>query len=916
MSNAPRPSDAADPSWPHKLGRYELEERLGGDEAVETFKARVRGLAGFDRIFAVKCLHRPRGIPVNLNDPFIKTARRLASMNDPRVARVLDADVIDGIAVAVTEFVHGLDLDRFRECAQYAGVLATGSDETAQKWQKIIAYLGSEVAGGLAALHGLAPALVHGRLCPRNVAATARGGVKILDAGLGLAVETPARDASKRSLAYAGGAAATPSPEGDIRALGAMLFELATGELPPDVGASALARKALDALWPAMSDFVASLLSDDPKLRPSAAEAAKVLGEHWADIPDASMVSEVATLVRNFSAFVADAGLQNTPPIVAEPSARTVADDAPPAPSPPAVEVLAPSRGPATPAGGTMEEEAVENAVAEFGDEATVARTSDSYAAALFQAVPPQVEDEVTSRKEAPRSAVNATLLSYPALAPPPPVVAPAPHASAAELPALVQAAEASAPIPELADWGARALAALGDQAGVDVARLMTPPAPAQDAQSSGPPPPPVSDPTIEEAFAFAPAAEPVAEPAEEPAGQLVEATAFDAPDSAADEPTSPVSALLEDDLVEEPPAVPRQPDSAPTVSPPEVRQQVDEDEQSVARGATPGQAAEREAPDRASEAHPEERSLEAEWAPPHLAHAPTSPPAERQPEVRSAARSSAGQPLAAIDAELLSIATRKRRVTLAVAAVILLAIVGASLRMLWLEWWRPHGSTAAPGAHPPTLVHARPAAAPQAPPSKQSREPVKVAAQGKPAPGALDATRVARPQPSAHAAAADGVAAVAAATPVKTGSAGPGITVSVSSTPAGATVWIDGEERGTTPCSVTVAPGGTRVTLVHAGYQAKTTSLDSRASKTLAVALEAAEPPLAGEARFRAECKTTGKLPIVVDGHDTGVLCPYSKLRVEPGVHRIGLFIPATGTVHEKEITLPAGVRSVVFAD
>ena len=79
---------------------------------------------------------------------------------------------------------------------------------------------------------------------------------------------------------------------------------------------------------------------------------------------------------------------------------------------------------------------------------------------------------------------------------------------------------------------------------------------------------------------------------------------------------------------------------------------------------------------------------------------------------------------------------------------------------------------------------------------------------------------------------------------------------------------------------------------------------------------LLAVDPPMTGDARFRAECTTQGKLPIVVDGKETGVLCPFTKLRVDPGVHKIGLFVPALGKVHEKEVTLQPGVRSIVFAD
>jgi hypothetical protein len=79
---------------------------------------------------------------------------------------------------------------------------------------------------------------------------------------------------------------------------------------------------------------------------------------------------------------------------------------------------------------------------------------------------------------------------------------------------------------------------------------------------------------------------------------------------------------------------------------------------------------------------------------------------------------------------------------------------------------------------------------------------------------------------------------------------------------------------------------------------------------------LKPVEPPMTGEARFRAECQTLSKLPIVVDGKETGIVCPFSKMRVDPGRHSIGVLVPATGKVHQKEITLRAGVRSVVFED
>jgi hypothetical protein len=124
---------------------------------------------------------------------------------------------------------------------------------------------------------------------------------------------------------------------------------------------------------------------------------------------------------------------------------------------------------------------------------------------------------------------------------------------------------------------------------------------------------------------------------------------------------------------------------------------------------------------------------------------------------------------------------------------------------------------------------------------------------------------------------------------------------VAIASKPDGAMVWIDGEERCKTPCTVKLKPGSARLALVHAGYLSSQSSIDVRDGAKVDATLQSVAPPMEGEARFRAECKTEGKFPIVVDGKETGILCPYSKMRVEPGSHTIGVLVPSTGKVHDK---------------
>lgn len=941
-------------SRPRKLGRYELEERIGGDDTLDTFRARVRGLAGFDRIFAVKCLHRPRGSQINLNDPFIKTARRLAGINDPRVARVLDADVIDGVMVAVTEFVHGLDLDRFRECAQFSGVLATGNDEAGAKWQKIVAYVGAEVAGGLAVLHGLTPPLVHGGLSPRNIATTARGGVKILDAGLVQAAEPLSPSSTRRSVAYAARNAdgLEWSPKADVRALGSILFELVTGEMPATEDTSTTVRKVLDALWPPMADFVAGMLSDDPSLRPTSTEAAKILGEYWSDIPDVSMVTEMASLVRNFSAFVTEPGVQNTAPPIVRSTPPSVEREPEPDPveaevfsitPPPPLIAQASAPPPAPPKPG------------QFDDDPTVVRQSGSYVAALFQAAPsdsdigeslelagldpPPPQPRPSSPPKPSAGAGNATLLAYRAPASPEPApayvppedslsidldgdsaAAPAPDASMdAAFPILIPSSDS---IPELAEWGRSALAALGDQAGVAVAPI-SPTAVARGAALFMPPPPPVSDPSIEEAFAFAPPHPPAETVSEERVQEPMRETQAEPEPEPVVEVAPVVSAeqsLLEDDLVDEGTGASGAPEGLSS-----------SELEASASGPESTQAAEKD-PALAATAFQFLPSAATERGAGRHAQKMPAPTEERRrfAERRSAARSSSANALSEVDAEALADSTRGRRIAIGVVAVLLAggAVVGGLSAFGVLDPQPSVGKV----VHSAHTVKAK---APSAPQNQEksatgaaSPQSGRALANGKAEDNAPPAP-VAKPKSEPAAAAkteskptaAAGTALAAAPSPAKAApldrvASGEVVNVTVTSSPPGATVWMAGEERGTTPCSVKVPRGSATVTLVMAGHISSTSTFEATEGRSVSNALQAVAPPLAGEARLRVECKTAGKLPIVVDGRETGVLCPHSQLRVDPGLHSIGVFVPAIGKVREKELTLSAGVRSIVFGD
>ena len=122
MPSTIRPPAVSDPPGLKKLGRYECTEQLGADGGFETYRARVKGLTGLDRSFAVKVLRLKRSeTPSAVSEPFLQAARRSATLADPHIAKVVEADSSDGLVFAVTPFMEGADLGQFLQRAHEAG---------------------------------------------------------------------------------------------------------------------------------------------------------------------------------------------------------------------------------------------------------------------------------------------------------------------------------------------------------------------------------------------------------------------------------------------------------------------------------------------------------------------------------------------------------------------------------------------------------------------------------------------------------------------------------------------------------------------------------------------------------------------------------------------------------------------------
>lgn len=138
---------------------------------------------------------------------------------------------------------------------------------------------------------------------------------------------------------------------------------------------------------------------------------------------------------------------------------------------------------------------------------------------------------------------------------------------------------------------------------------------------------------------------------------------------------------------------------------------------------------------------------------------------------------------------------------------------------------------------------------------------------------------------------------------------------LSVVTAPAGATVYLDGEPKGTTPTALPANPGSHKIVLVSHGFAMwRRTVTVKRTGLSVDTRLVAAKLPseVNGPAGLKVRCRTQNELRIFVDGNDSGVNCPNDqRISVQPGTHKIGLLSPRTEQMHELEQEIVEGNHS-----
>ncbi len=217
-----------------KLGPYEIQSPLGSGGMGEVYRARDTRL---DRTVAVKILPTHLSNNPEAKQRFDREARAISSLNHPNICTLYDVGHQEGIDFLVMEFLEGETL---------AARLTRGPLPAEQ----VLRY-GIEICEGLERAHK--SGVIHRDLKPGNVMLT-KNGAKLMDFGLAkaIAASTPAPASSltmtvshsaDQPLTSQGTILGTfqyMSPEqtegkeadarSDIFALGAVLYEMATGK--------------------------------------------------------------------------------------------------------------------------------------------------------------------------------------------------------------------------------------------------------------------------------------------------------------------------------------------------------------------------------------------------------------------------------------------------------------------------------------------------------------------------------------------------------------------------------------------------------------------------------------------------------------------------------------------------------------
>ncbi len=308
-ANLTRPSLVSSPTAITRIGKYEVKAVLGKGGMGVVYRAYQ---ATLERDVAIKLIHTSMAKDLKFITLFQSEAKVVATLRHPGIVQVYDFDVADNAFYMVMEFIPGQSLQR-----HLLDIHARHERMLLDKALPLFHAITAAVA--YAHDHGV----VHQDIKPANVLLTEQEKPILLDFGL-----SKIMSGQKRSLADTGSGSGTPaymSPEQgmgkktdartDVYALGVMLYQLTTGQLPfqADTPISFINKHIHEPLPPPRSKnpdlpqvvehVIQKALAKDPAERyPSARALLLALEENvWPQMGFAPVLETVSTITKAFT---------------------------------------------------------------------------------------------------------------------------------------------------------------------------------------------------------------------------------------------------------------------------------------------------------------------------------------------------------------------------------------------------------------------------------------------------------------------------------------------------------------------------------------------------------------------------------------------------------------------------------------
>jgi TonB family protein len=214
-----------------KFGQYVLLEKIATGGMAEVWKARMKGVEGFQKIVAIKKILPHLSDNQDFIEMFVDEAKLAAQLNHNNIIHIYDLGKIQSSYYIAMEYIDGYDLKNILKKAQ---------ERDQPLSVEIALFVASKIAAALDYAHRKRDfedkemGLVHRDVSPQNVLISEEGDIKLCDFGI-------AKAASKASHTQAGalkGKLQYMSPEqawgrnidrrSDIFALSTVLFEMLT----------------------------------------------------------------------------------------------------------------------------------------------------------------------------------------------------------------------------------------------------------------------------------------------------------------------------------------------------------------------------------------------------------------------------------------------------------------------------------------------------------------------------------------------------------------------------------------------------------------------------------------------------------------------------------------------------------------